>query len=127
MDGSIAKKAANKKKAAEQSTWRPQTRAVRGGQLRSNFDETSEALYLTSGYAYASAEEAEATFKGESGHYQYSRFGNPTVSMFENRLAALEGAEACRATSTGMSAVFFAPLALLEAGVLLGAARPPLR
>ena len=76
MDGSIPAKKAR----ADQSTWRPQTRAVRGGQLRSNFDETSEALFLTSGYAYQSAEEAEATFKGESGHYQYSRFGNPTVS-----------------------------------------------
>ena len=72
MDGSIAnKKAANNKAAADQSTWRPQTRAVRGGQLRSNFDETSEALYLTSGYAYASDEDAEGTCKGESGHYQY--------------------------------------------------------
>ena len=99
MDGTIT----NKKARADQSTWRPQTRAVRGGQLRSNFDETSEALYLTSGYAYSSAEEAEATFKGECTHYQYSRFGNPTVSMFESRLAALEGTEACRATSTGMS------------------------
>ena len=67
MDGAIPKKKAK----ADQSTWRPQTRAVRGGQLRSNFDETSEALYLTSGYAYSSAEEAEATFKGESTHYQY--------------------------------------------------------
>jgi O-succinylhomoserine sulfhydrylase len=119
MDGAIP----GKKAKADQSTWRPQTRAVRGGQLRSNFDETSEALYLTSGYAYASAEEAEATFKGESSHYQYSRFGNPTVTMFENRLAALEGAEACRATSTGMSAVFFALLALLKAGDRIVAAR----
>ena len=119
MDGAIPKKKAK----ADQSTWRPQTRAVRGGQLRSNFDETSEALYLTSGYAYASAEEAEVTFKGESSHYQYSRFGNPTVAMFENRLAALEGAEACRATSTGMSAVFFALLALLKAGDRIVAAR----
>jgi O-succinylhomoserine sulfhydrylase len=119
MDGAIPKKKAK----ADQSTWRPQTRAVRGGQLRSNFDETSEALYLTSGYAYSSAEEAEATFKGESTHYQYSRFGNPTVSMFENRLAALEGAEACRATSTGMSAVFFTLLALLKSGDRIVAAR----
>ena len=87
MDGSIPAKKAR----ADQSTWRPQTRAVRGGQLRSNFDETSEALFLTSGYAYQSAEEAEATFKGESGHYQYSRFGNPTVAMFENRLAMYTG------------------------------------
>ena len=112
-----------KKAGADQAAWRTQTKAVRGGQVRSNFDETSEALFLTSGYAYASAEEAEATFKGESNHYQYSRFGNPTVSMFENRLAALEGAEACRATSTGMSAVFFALLALLKAGDRIVAAR----
>lgn len=107
----------------ETKNWRPQTRAVRGGQIRSNFDETSEALFLTSGYAYPSAEEAEKTFKGESAHYQYSRFGNPTVTMFENRLAALEGAEACRATSTGMSAVFFALLALVKTGDRIVAAR----
>ena len=119
MDGAVPRKKAE----ADTSKWRPQTRAVRGGQIRSNFDETSEALFLTSGYAYASAEEAEATFKGESNHYQYSRFGNPTVSMFENRLAALEGAEACRSTSTGMSAVFFALLALLKAGDRVVAAR----
>ena len=119
MDGAVPRK----KTEADTSKWRPQTRAVRGGQIRSNFDETSEALFLTSGYAYSSAEEAEATFKGESNHYQYSRFGNPTVTMFENRLAALEGAEACRATSTGMSAVFFALLALLKAGDRIVAAR----
>jgi len=119
MDGSIP----SKKAKADATKWRTQTRAVRGGQIRSNFDETSEALFLTSGYAYASAEEAEATFKGESNHYQYSRFGNPTVTMFENRLAALEGAEACRATSTGMSAVFFALLALLKSGDRIVAAR----
>lgn len=119
MDGAVPRKKAE----ADTSKWRPQTRAVRGGQIRSNFDETSEALFLTSGYAYSSAEEAEATFKGESNHYQYSRFGNPTVSMFENRLAALEGAEACRSTSTGMSAVFFALLALLKAGDRVVAAR----
>ncbi|ODT98263.1 MAG: O-succinylhomoserine sulfhydrylase [Rhodospirillales bacterium SCN 65-16] len=119
MDGAVPRK----KTDADTSKWRPQTRAVRGGQIRSNFDETSEALFLTSGYAYSSAEEAEATFKGESNHYQYSRFGNPTVSMFENRLAALEGAEACRSTSTGMSAVFFALLALLKSGDRIVAAR----
>ena len=119
MDGSISRN----KTQADAKKWRPQTRAVRGGQVRSNFDETSEALFLTSGYAYNSAEEAEATFKGESTHYQYSRFGNPTVTMFENRLAALEGAEACRATSTGMSAVFFALLALLKSGDRIVAAR----
>ena len=104
-------------------TWRPQTKAVRSGQTRSNFDETSEALFLTSGYVYPTAEEAEKTFKGESTHFQYSRFGNPTVAMFENRLVALEGAEACRATSTGMSAVFFSLLALLKTGDRIVAAR----
>ena len=119
MDAAIPKK----KAPADARNWRPQTKAVRGGQMRSNFDETSEALFLTSGYAYNSAEEAEATFKGESTHFQYSRFGNPTVTMFENRIAALEGAEACRATSTGMSAVFFALLALLKAGDRIVAAR----
>ena len=119
MDGSIPVKKAQ----ADVSKWRTQTQAVRGGQIRSNFDETSEALFLTSGYAYSSAEQAEATFKGEAEHYQYSRFGNPTVTMFENRLAALEGAEACRATSTGMSAVFFALLALLKSGDRIVAAR----
>ena len=103
--------------------WRPQTKAVRSGQTRSNFDETSEALFLTSGYVYPTAEEAERTFKGESTHFQYSRFGNPTVAMFENRLIALEGAEACRATSTGMSAIFFSLLALLKAGHRVVAAR----
>jgi O-succinylhomoserine sulfhydrylase len=119
MDGTIQRK----KATPDIKKWKPQTRAVRAGQVRSNFDETSEALFLTSGYAYNSAEEAEATFKGESTHFQYSRFGNPTVSMFENRLAALEGAEACRATSTGMSAVFYSLLALLKSGDRIVAAR----
>jgi O-succinylhomoserine sulfhydrylase len=124
MDGTIRKSGGTGTSPAKSgANWRPQTRAVRGGQVRTNFDETSEALFLTSGYAYASAEEAEATFKGTSDHYQYSRFGNPTVSMFENRLASLEGAEACRATSTGMSAVFFALLALLKSGDRVVAAR----
>ena len=119
MDGTIQRK----KTPADVKKWRPQTRAVRGGLQRSSFDETSEALFLTSGYAYNSAEEAEATFKGESKHFQYSRFGNPTVSMFQDRLAALEGAEACLATATGMSAVFYALLALLKAGDRIVAAR----
>ena len=124
MDGVIKKAGGTSAPAAKSgANWRPQTRAVRGGQVRTNFDETSEALFLTSGYAYSSAEEAEATFKATSDHYQYSRFGNPTVTMFENRLAGLEGAEACRATSTGMSAVFFSLLALLKAGDRIVAAR----
>ena len=119
MDGTIQRK----KAAPDVKKWKPQTRAVRGGLRRSSFDETSEALFLTSGYAYNSAEEAEATFKGESSHFQYSRFGNPTVSMFQDRLAALEGAEACIATATGMSAVFYALLALLKSGDRIVAAR----
>ncbi len=119
MHGTIERK----KAAPDVKSWKPQTRAVRGGLRRSSFDETSEALFLTSGYAYNSAEEAEATFKGESTHFQYSRFGNPTVSMFQDRLAALEGAEACIATATGMSAVFYALLALLKSGDRIVAAR----
>ncbi|HJQ56816.1 MAG TPA: O-succinylhomoserine sulfhydrylase [Vineibacter sp.] len=103
--------------------WRPQTRAVRGGLRRSDFEETSEALFLTSGYTYRSAEEAEAAFSGTLDRFQYSRFGNPTVSTFEDRLAALEGAEACRATATGMAAVFYSLLALLRAGDRVVAAR----
>jgi O-succinylhomoserine sulfhydrylase len=84
--------------------------------MRSNFDELSEAMYLTSGFVYDSAAQAEATFAGTETHYQYSRFGNPTVSMLEGRLAALEGAEACRATATGMAAVHSAMLSHLKAG-----------
>jgi len=105
------------------ANWKPQTKAVRGGQHRTNFEETSEALFLTSGYVYKSAEEAEAAFSGTVDRYQYSRFGNPTVTNFEERLAGLEGAEAARATSTGMSAVYFALLALLRAGDRVVAAR----
>ena len=83
---------------------RRETHAVRAGLRRSQFLETSEAMYLTSGYVYDSAAQAEATFKEEIERYSYSRYANPTVSMFEERLAALEGAEACYATPTGMSA-----------------------
>ena len=108
---------------ADIGRWRPATRAVRGGLRRSEFGETSEALFLTSGYVYGSAEEGEAAFSGTHERFQYSRFGNPTVSTFEDRLAALEGAEACRATATGMSAVFYALLALLKSGDRIVAAR----
>ena len=96
--------------------WRKRTLAVRGGQVRSPFQETSEALYLTSGYAYEAAEEAEARFKGEIGGYQYSRFGNPTVSMFEERMALLEGAPVGRATASGMAAVSAVFLSSLKTG-----------
>lgn len=96
--------------------WRKRTLAVRGGQARSSFQETSEALFMTSGYAYESAEEAEARFKGEIGGFQYSRFGNPTVSMFEERMALLEGAPVGRATASGMAAVSAVLLSSLNAG-----------
>ena len=102
---------------------RPATRLVHGGTMRSHFGETAEALFLTSGFVYDSAEQAEATFAGEVNHYQYSRFGNPTVSMLEERLAAVEGAEACRATATGMAAVHAAMLSHLKAGDRVVASR----
>lgn len=105
------------------SDWRADTNSVRGGTLRSNFEETSEALFLTQGYVYGSAGEAEAAFKGEVDHFVYSRYGNPTVSMFEERLRLLEGAEACFATATGMAAVFNSLAALLRAGDRVVAAR----
>ncbi len=95
---------------------RPATRLVRGGTRRSQFGETSEALFLTSGYVYEDAETAEARFKGEREGFVYSRFGNPTVAMFEQRLALIEGAEACRGTASGMAAVCFALMSLVRAG-----------
>jgi len=95
---------------------RPATELVHGGTLRSQFAETAEALFLTQGFVYATAEEAEARFLGTSPGYQYSRFGNPTVTMFEDRIAAFEGAEAARATATGMAAVTAAILCQLTAG-----------
>ncbi len=96
--------------------WRRATRLVRGGTTRSGHGETSEAMFLTSGYVYDGAAEAEARFKGEAPGFVYSRFGNPTIAMFEQRLALLEGAEACKATSTGMAAVFASLMAQLRAG-----------
>ncbi|MFZ5931844.1 MAG: O-succinylhomoserine sulfhydrylase [Pseudomonadota bacterium] len=98
------------------SQWRPRTKAVHGGGVRSQFGETSEALFLTSGYVYTSAEEAAARFRGEDDGFIYSRFSNPTVGMFEERMAALEGAGAAWATATGMAAVSSALLAMLRAG-----------
>ncbi|MFZ4410111.1 MAG: O-succinylhomoserine sulfhydrylase [Paracraurococcus sp.] len=102
---------------------RPATLLVRGGTMRTNMDETSEALFLTSGFVYDSAEQAEATFAGTQTHFQYSRFGNPTVAMLEARLAALEGAEACRMTATGMAAVHAAMLSHLKTGDRVVASR----
>ena len=104
-------------------TLRPATQLVHGGTSRTGFGETSEALFLTSGFVYDSAEQAEAVFKGEAARFQYSRFGNPTVQMLEHRLALLEGAEACRATATGMAAVHAAMLSHLRAGDRVVAAR----
>ena len=104
--------AANKKTGK----WRKRTLAVRGGQVRTGFQETCEPLFLTAGYAYEAAEEAEARFKGESPGYQYTRLANPTISMFEERMALLEGAPAARATATGMAAVSAVLLAGLKTG-----------
>ncbi len=96
--------------------YRPETRLVQSGILRSQFGETCEALFLTQGYVYDSALSAERRFKGEEPGYQYSRFSNPTVAMFEARMASLEGAEAARATATGMAAVTTALMGQLRAG-----------
>jgi len=101
----------------------PETLAVRGGLDRSEFGETAEALYLTSGFVYDSAEAAEARFKGEEPGFIYSRYGNPTVRMFEQRLAKLEGAEACYGTASGMAAIWAGLLAHLKAGDHLVASR----
>ncbi|HYB11374.1 MAG TPA: O-succinylhomoserine sulfhydrylase [Alphaproteobacteria bacterium] len=103
--------------------WRADTNLVRGGTGRSAHGETSEAIFLTSGFVYDNAEEAEARFKGEADGFIYSRYGNPTISMFEKRLALLEGAEACFATATGMAAVFASLLCHLRAGQRVVAAR----
>ncbi|WP_035834258.1 O-succinylhomoserine sulfhydrylase [Jonesia quinghaiensis] len=104
-------------------TLRPATLAVRGGQSRTSFDETSEPLFLTQGYVYSTAAEAEAAFNGDIDRFIYSRYGNPTVHTFEERLRLLEGAEACYATATGMSAVFTALAAVVGAGSRIVAAR----
>jgi len=105
------------------SRLRPATRLVHGGIIRSQHGETAEALYLTSGYVYDNAEQAEGTFAGTVDHYQYSRFANPTISMLEERLCLIEGAEACRTTATGMAAVNAAMLAHLKAGDRVVASR----
>jgi O-succinylhomoserine sulfhydrylase len=102
--------------ASKTRDYRPETRLVHSGTLRSQFGETSEALFLTQGYVYGSSAQAEARFKGEDPGYQYSRFANPTVSMFEQRMAEFEGAEAARATATGMAAVTLALMGQVRAG-----------
>ena len=97
-------------------SYRPETRLVHSGTLRSQYGETSEALFLTQGFVYETAEDCEARFTGADPGFLYSRFSNPTVGMFEQRMADLEGAEAARATATGMAAVTTAILAPLRAG-----------
>ena len=103
--------------------WKPATRLVHGGTERSPHGETSEALYLTQGFVYKSAEAAEARFLGDEPGYIYSRYANPTVTMFEERMCALEGAEAATATSSGMGAVTAALMCQLKAGDHIVAAR----
>jgi len=101
----------------------PATVLVRGGTERSAYDETSEALFMTSGFVYGTAAEAEAAFKTDGSRFVYSRYRNPTVAMFEERLRLIEGAEACRATASGMAAVFAALLCKLRAGQRVVASR----
>ncbi|NQV98878.1 MAG: O-succinylhomoserine sulfhydrylase [Rhodospirillales bacterium] len=103
--------------------WRKATRLVRGGLTRSGFEETSEALFLTSGFVYGSPQEAEEAFKGDSNRYIYSRLGNPTVAMFEERLALLEGAAFCIGTASGMAAMYAAIISQVRAGDRIVASR----
>src|SRR2546423_4019458 len=92
------------------------TLGVRAGQVRSQFNEHAEALYLTSSFVFDNAAQAAARFTGTEGGFVYSRFTNPTVAMFQDRLAALEGAESCIATASGMSAILATAMALLKSG-----------
>ena len=103
-------------RAAEPAAAGLATTLVQGGLMRSAFGETCEAIYMTSGYVYGSAEEAEAAFANTRPRFIYSRFSNPTVQMFEERMALIEGAEAARGTATGMAAVFASLLSLVKAG-----------
>ena len=101
----------------------PRTLMTRAGMLRSEYMETCEAIYMNSGYVYASAEEAEAAFANDGSRFVYSRYANPTVAMFEERLRLLEGAEACRGTASGMAAVFAALACQVKAGDRVVASR----
>ncbi len=101
---------------AQTARWRPATRAVRAGTWRSEHGETSEALFLTSGYTYDSAQTVADRFAGEATGMQYSRFQNPTVAMLEERIAAMEGAEACKVQASGMAAMTSALLCMLSSG-----------
>ncbi|HEU5018781.1 MAG TPA: O-succinylhomoserine sulfhydrylase [Pseudolabrys sp.] len=108
---------------SESKAYRPETRLVHAGTLRSQFGETSEALFLTQGYIYPTAEECEARFSGKMPGYVYSRYSNPTMSMFEQRMAELEGAEAARSTATGMAAVTTALMGQVKGGDHIVAAK----
>ncbi|MBM3508331.1 MAG: O-succinylhomoserine sulfhydrylase [Alphaproteobacteria bacterium] len=119
----MARHESGRNKRGSAAGWRPRTRMVHGGTTRSAYGETSEAMFLTSGYVYEAPEQAEARFKGEDHGYIYSRFGNPTVAMFEQRMCALEGAEAAWATATGMAAVNAALFCQLKSGDRVVAAR----
>lgn len=110
-------------KTTDPTSWRAATQLVRGGIERSSFEETSEAIFLTSGYVYPTAEDALAAFKGDKERYIYSRYANPTLAMFEKRLSLLEGTEYCVATASGMSAVFAALASQLKAGDRVVASR----
>ena len=107
----------------KEKSWCPRTQLVRGGTQRSAFDETSEAIFMTSGFVYDSAEQAEAAFKNEIDRFIYSRYGNPTNEMFQDRLCLLEGAEACRATASGMAAVFASIACQVKSGDRVVASR----
>ncbi len=96
--------------------WEVATRLVRGGSMRSQYGETAEAIFLTQSFIYDTAEAADARFAGTDPGFIYSRYGNPTVKMFEDRLALLEGAEACRAQASGMASIHLALMGLLKAG-----------
>jgi O-succinylhomoserine sulfhydrylase len=108
--------AAKKDKKPQGSAWRPATKLVHEGTLRSQFGETSEAIFLNSGYVYDNAEQAERRFKGDEEGFVYSRYSNPTVAMFETRMCALEGAGAARGTASGMAAVNASLFSFLKAG-----------
>ena len=114
---------ANDERTPPKHTWRPETELVHAGITRSQWSETAEALFLTQGYVYKSAEQAEARFKGEDPGHQYTRYSNPTISMFEDRLKIFEGAEECRATATGMAAVTASILSYVKTGDHVVAAR----
>ena len=107
----------------QETGWRRQTQLVRGGTRRSPWQETDEAIFMTSGFVYDRAEEAEAAFKNEIDRFIYSRYGNPTVEMFQDRLCRIEGAEACRATASGMAAVFASLACQVKAGQRIVASR----